>query len=164
MIYKNLVNSFVRNWNFTRSETLEILDSLNDKKLEFKPKGEKWQPLYWEFGCLIRSQIIYTEAIGTGKMDFSLFVSKEIPKKDAYQTKSQILKALEESDKKWTNVVRSRRREEDFQVIWPTFKRPFIQHIAKLSEHERIHHGQIISYFTLAGFDLPSKFKTNWNL
>ncbi len=164
MIYKNLVNSFVRNWNFTRNETLQILNSLNDKQLEFKPDGEKWKPIYWEFGCLGRTQLVYANAIETGKMDFSLFLSDKLPSKDENKTKKEIIKFLEKTDKEWTDAVRSRRREEDFLVVWPGFKRPLVNHISTLMTHERIHHGQLISYFTMAGFELPSEFKLNWNL
>jgi hypothetical protein len=164
MIYNNLLNSFTRNWDFTRSETIEILGSINDKQLQFKPDGDKWQPLFWEFGCLIRSQLIYTDAIVKGEMDFSLFKSTNIPSKEAYKTKDAILTALENADKEWVGAIRSHENDEDYQIAWPGFKRPFVNHISKLAEHERIHHGQFISYFTLAGFDLPPKFSTNWGL
>lgn len=79
MKYQSVLSAFINGWNFTRSETLEILNSLDDERLLFKPKGEKWQ-------------------------------------------------------------------------------------LASLSEHERLHHGQFISYFTLAGFELPKAFKSNWAL
>jgi Rrf2 family protein len=43
MVFKNFVTSFVRQWNFVRSETLEILDSLRGSSggyvLKKDPKG-----------------------------------------------------------------------------------------------------------------------------
>ncbi len=164
MEYKNVVTNFVKAWNFTRSETVEILQSLDDDKLQFQPKGEKWQSLYWQFGCMGRTQIVYTQAIITGRMDFSLFHSDQLPKKNDFQTKEQIQDFLGKANKDWREAIVSRRKEENFTVKWPGFNKPFINHIASLAEHERLHHGQLISYFTMADFQLPKIFKSNWAL
>lgn len=164
MEYKNLVNSFVRSWNFTRSETLELLQALTDKQLLYKPKGVKWQSLAYQFGCIGRTQMIYTRAIEQGIMDFSWFADKTIPSKNDFVTGSTIKTYLEEADNKWSEAVREKRREEDFLINWPGFNRPLTNHIAALMTHERMHHGQIISYYTLADIELPLKFKTNWAL
>ena len=42
--------------------------------------------------------------------------------------------------------------------------RDTIFHIALLQEHERLHHGQFIAYFTLAGIALPVSFRADWGL
>lgn len=164
MIYQNLLTSFINGWNSTRSETIEILLSLTDEQLQFKPKGDKWQPLYWEFGCIGRSQIVYTKAVETGKMDFSLFHSSLIPKKTDYQTRESILQFLKDMDLNWIKAIKNKTKDENFKVIWPDVQMPLIKHISSLVEHERLHHGQFISYFTLAGFELPKGFKSNWAL
>lgn len=164
MEYKNLVNSFVRSWNFTRSETLELLEALTDKQLLYKPSGAKWQSLAYQFGCVGRTQTIYTHAIENGVMDFSWFADKSIPSKNDYVTGTTIKSFLEVADKKWTEAIREKGREEDFLIKWPGFNRPLTNHISALMNHERIHHGQLISYFTLGDYDLPPKFKANWAL
>lgn len=164
MIYKDLVTNLIRSWNFVRSETLEILDSLDDKKLQFKPSGEKWQPLYHQFGCIGRTQLVYTKAIQEGKMDFSWFSSPDLPKKDQFETKEDIKKFLQQTDRTWTLNIRQKRDKENFKIKWPGVNQPLIVQISSLVAHERIHHGQFISYFTLAGFELPKGFKSNWAL
>lgn len=164
MEYKNFVTSFVRSWNFVRSETLNILDSLDDEKLLYRPEGEKWQPLYWEFGCIGRTQLVYADAIKTEKMNFSLFHSDTLPTKVENKTKGEIQAFLEQTDKIWIEAIRARRMQEDFLVKWPGFNQPLPTHISALISHERLHHGQFISYFTLAGFELPKEFKLNWAL
>ncbi len=164
MVYKNLITSCARSWNFVRSETLNILQSLDDDKLQYKPEGEKWQPLFWEFGCIGSTQLVYADAIKSGQMNFSLFQSDIIPDKNAYKTKKEILSFLEESDHTWIEAIRSRRREEDYFVKWPGFSQPLPVHITSLVSHERLHHGEFISYFTLAGFEMPKEFKMNWAL
>lgn len=164
MIYKNLVTNFVRQWNYTRDETLELLDCLTDDQLQWKPEGEKWQPFYFQFGCIGRTQIVYTKAIETGSMDFTYFRSPDLPKKDTFQTKDTLREFLKKTDTDWTNAIRTKRRDEEYSVSWPGFTQPLTVHITSLSNHERLHHGQLVSYFTLANIDLPQNFKQNWAL
>lgn len=164
MDYSNLVNSSIQGWKAAREETLEILDSLDDDRLQFKPKGGKWQPLYWEFGCIGRTQIVYTKAIESGKVDFSLFSSPVMPSKTKYQTKNDLINFLEKSDIDWLKAIKLKKDIEDYGIDWGNIKMPLIRHIACLSEHERLHHGQFISYFTIAHFELPEGFMTNWAL
>ncbi len=164
MKYKDFVTSFVRSWNFTRSETLEILNSLTNTQLKFKPKGKKWQTMAWQFACIGRTQLVYAQAIKSGFMDFSLFHSEEMPQKTDFTTKEELLEFLKKCDKEWIEAIRSRRMEEEFVVVWPGFKKSLPVHITGLVSHERLHHGELIAYFTLAGIELPENFKSNWAL
>jgi hypothetical protein len=93
-------------------------------------------------------------------MDFSLFGSSEIPSKDINQTVNSILLFLEDADSTWLDAVIN----NDNGVIWPDGKKAIELHITSLAEHERLHHGQLVTYFTLAGFELPAGFKNNWAL
>lgn len=164
MKYENLVTSFVRQWNFTRNETLEILKTLDDRKLSFKPDGPNWQDLAFQFGCMAKTQAVYAKAISEGRMDYSWFRDDDFPTRDTLKTKAELLEYLEKANKIWTEAIRSKRNDEDFQISWPGFNLNLPAHISTLMSHERIHHGQIISYFTLAGFEFPSGFKDNWAL
>lgn len=164
MNYKDFVTSFVRGWNHTRQETLEILTCLNNEQLQFRPQGAVWQPLYYQFNCIGITQLIYTEAIKTGKMNFSLFKSDLFPEKDEFQTVNSLREFLGKTDSEWTSAIRNRREEEEFKVKWPGFNMALPNHISALMSHERLHHGQFISYFTIAGFELPKNFKSNWAL
>lgn len=164
MKYANLVTNFVRNWNNTRSETLDILKSLSDKQLQFKPTGEKWQPIFYQFGCIVRTQKVYTKAINEGQMDYTWFDDSKLMSKNDFQTQKSLIKALKLSDKEWIEAIRKRGSQEDFQIKWPGFNMNLLTHITVFISHERLHHGQLISYFTLAGFELPKDFKNNWAL
>lgn len=165
MVFKNFVTTFVRQWNFVRSETLDILDSLDDQKLLYQPTGsDKWQPLYYQFACIARTQMVYAKAIKEGEMDFNWFESDEFPNKHQVKTKSELKELLVKADKMWSAAIVDQRRNEEFQVAWPGFKQSLPNHIVSLISHERIHHGELISYLTLGGFDLPKKFKQNWAL
>jgi hypothetical protein len=165
MVFKNYVTSFVRQWNFVRSETLEILISLSDEQLLFQPTGtDKWQPLYYQFTCIARTQMVYAKAIKEGKMSFNWFESDEFPDKHEIKTKQGLKDLLNKADTMWSAAIVERRRDEDFQIAWPGFKQSLPNHIVSLISHERIHHGELISYLTLGGFVLPKNFKQNWAL
>lgn len=164
MQFKNLVTSFVRSWNFTRSETLQILNALTDEQLKFRPAGAKWKPLYNQFSCIILTQLVYTRSIEEGRMDYKWFHEEEITKRTNFTSKEDLLKALEEADKKWVQVIRNKREEDDYKIKWPGFNQNLLNTINSLVAHERLHHGQLISYFTAANFELPPKFKDNWSI
>lgn len=164
MKYKDLVSDFISNWQATRTETLEILNSLDDKKLRFKPEGEKWKSLRWQFGCIIRTQIVYTQAVEKGVLDFASFGSSNLPSKDKLDTKEKLLSELKISDEGWIVALNNQSEKEDFKIKWPQYELNLLGHISSLMEHERLHHGQLISYFTMAGFELPPHFKHNWSL
>jgi len=154
------MDDFIKRWQFTRSETIEILQSLTDEQLQFKPEGDKWQSIFHQFGCISRTQLIYAKAAEDGVMDLSLFSSSKIPDKDSHQTNAAILAFLNESNDAWLTAL----SQNNGAVKWPGDKKPIEVHIMSLAEHERLHHGQLVSYFTTAGFELPPNFKRNWAL
>ena len=154
------MDDFIKRWQFTRLETYEILSSLDDKQLLFQPEGNKWQPLYYQFACMARTQLVYAMAVETGMMDFALFGSPDMPNKHDYQTKASLEKFLDDADRQWLAGL-----DRGANVVdWAGDKRPAEVHIMSLAEHERLHHGQIVSYFTLAGYNLPGSFRSNWAL
>jgi hypothetical protein len=139
---------------------MDLLASLTEEQLHFKPSGEKWQPLYYQFGCMARTQLVYADAVLTGRMDFSLFNSDELPSKDGAKNANVLKALLGSSNEVWLNNLVT----GEPTVRWPDGNKSLELHIASLAEHERLHHGQLISYFTLANIDLPSGFKNNWSL
>lgn len=164
MNYKNLVTSAVRQWNFTRSETSEILNSLDDEQLQFKPEGEKWKTLFEQFSCIYLTQVVYSRSIKEGRMKYRWFHDQEASEMTKLSTKEELIKALQKADKKWIEAIREKREDEEFKVKWPGFNQNLLNTMSSLIAHERLHHGQLIAYFTLAGFELPKNFKENWSL
>lgn len=154
------MEEFIKRWQFTRSETMELAKSLDDEQLQFKPEGNKWQTMFHQFGCIGRTQLIYAKAAETGVMDFSLFGTNEMPSKDKHQTSQEIIAFLNDCNSAWLNAL----SQNGSGVIWPDGVKTAELHIMSLAEHERLHHGQLISYFTMAGIELPTGFKRNWAL
>ncbi len=149
-----------RDWRFVRSETAEILKALNDEILVYKPEGNRWQPVYYQFACMARTQMVYTRALIEGKMDFEFFSDPMLPDKHVLRTQADLQKWLDEADAAWLKALEHGKKE----VKWPGMTVTAESHVSRLMGHERIHHGLLIAYFTLAGWDLPPAFKQNWAL
>lgn len=157
----NDVQQFINRWNYVRSETLEILSKLAQTQMSFKPEGQKWQPMYAHFSCIAKTQRVYTKAIDVGTMDFAFFHTLELPDKSKFGDKKFAEDYLAESNRLWLSAIHNSKGI----IIWDKqLKVILTNHIARLAEHERLHHGQLVSYFTLANIELPTNFKANWAL
>lgn len=150
----------MNDWRFVRSETLELLSVLSDETLLFKPEGDKWQPAYYQFACIARTQMVYAKALAEGKMEFKFFGDPMLPDKHVLRAKADLLRWLNDSDKAWLEALKNAKGD----VKWPGMSVTVSSHASRLMGHERIHHGLLIAYFTLAGWDLPPNFKQNWAL
>src|SRR5688572_27640214 len=95
----------LRDWRFVRSESNEILRTLNDETLVFKPAGSKWQPVYYQFACMARTQMVYTKALNEGKMDFAYFGDPMLPDKHVLRTQTDLQKWLDEADVAWLDAL-----------------------------------------------------------
>lgn len=146
-------------WVFVRTETRELLGTLKDEQLQFTPQGEKWQPLYYQFACMIRTQHIYAKALTTRVMDFAYFADSSFPDKHSLNSKAKLTDAFEAIVPVWKTAITT-----SDTVQWPEGVVSTVGHVYRLIAHERLHHGQLISYFTLAGYELSSNFKQNWTL
>ncbi|MBI2600551.1 hypothetical protein HYW42_01245 [Candidatus Daviesbacteria bacterium] len=113
---------------------------------------------------MAQTQMVYAKAIEQGKMDYSWFRNEEFIDRSQLKTIKELMDYLMKANKKWVDVIRKRREDEDFKIKWPGANLNLPNHITALISHERLHHGQIISYSTLAGFILPKGFKSNWAL
>ncbi|HLZ15237.1 MAG TPA: DinB family protein [Candidatus Saccharimonadales bacterium] len=149
----------MREWRLARAETLELLGALSDQDLLFRPVGAKWQPLYYQFACMARSQLVYARALQTGKMDFAYFTDPMLPDKQVQNDQERLKALFTQAERAWLTAVQT-----GTGVQWPEYTLSLPAHIYRLISHERLHHGQLISYFTMAELELPEHFKQNWAL
>lgn len=153
------MNEATEYWIYTRSETRELLRNLTDEQLLFKPEGPKWQPLHHQFTCMIRVQLAYAKALRTGEMDFAYFREESLPGRHSLKTREQLDAAFDNIREVWKAAIATGK-----DVRWLDQDVSAAGHIYRLVAHERLHHGQIISYCTMAGYDLPASFKESWSL
>lgn len=155
-------DELLKEWALVRAETNELLDSLPSKKITYRPDGEKWQTLAYQFACIGRTQLVYARALQKGVLEFADFNETSLPDKQAIKTKAQLQELLAWSDSEWLSAVENGM----ISVKWPGKGSALSRaaHIYRLISHERLHQGQMISYFTLGGFELPHYFKQHWTL
>ncbi len=147
-------------WVFARTELIELLNSLSDEQLQFKPEGERWQPLYYQFACCLRTQLVFIRSLNEGVMDFAWYGDENLPNKNELSSKTKLLEQIEMNKEQMVHALES---SQDL-IEWPDSTMTKNAHISALTAHERMHIGQIISYFELANFELPKTFKENWSL
>lgn len=161
--HQQIIKSLLDGWKFTRRQTSELLESLADKDLNFTPKGSpKFKDLQSQFACLGATQLAYTRMLEEKKTFISKYFEpfkKELIK---LRKKSELRKKLEKIDKEFQKTILKSKDGDCFD--WGDVKTPVWRIITLLQEHERLHHGQLISYFTLAGFKFPAGFKQTWDL
>jgi hypothetical protein len=150
----------LRDWKFARSETTELLNVLSDEQLGLAPDGDKWQPVYYQFACMGRTQMLYAHAAKTGVMDFSVFGDPTLPSKFEQDTGDKLRVLLHKAEQQWQSAI----SQAPSAIKWPEHNLSLPAHLYRLISHERLHHGQLIGYFTLFNIDLPPRFKANWAL
>lgn len=149
-------------WSYTLSHRYELLGGLKDKDLEFTPtQSKKFKDLQYQFACIGLTQLSYAKMLREGRFSskyFSIFET-ELTK---LRNKRELMAKLKEIDKEFKKEILKYSDKDTF--LWEDIKIPVWRIITFLQEHERLHHGQLISYFTLAGLKFPSQFKKDWNL
>lgn len=155
-----MLEEALRDWRHARSETLELLGSLSDEDLLFRPEGFGWQPLFYQFACMARTQLVYAKALQSRSMDMQYFSDPALPDKQQQNNHERLKALFQQAEIIWQSATQT-----GVSVHWPdgdTISLP--AHIYRLIGHERLHQGQLISYFTMAELSLPPKFKQNWAL
>ena len=162
-----MIDQALSDLEFARGETLELLGCLDDELLGFKPEGERWQTMAYQFACMARTQLVYAQALARGEMNFADFADPSFPDKHAHRTGAELRQLLDDADTTFRTAAQkvSQKLAGKGEVRWPEAG-PVngASHIYRLLAHERLHHGQLIAYFTLAGLELPPHFTRTWAL
>jgi len=152
---KEEIKRVLEDWQETRQLTLDLLDEIPEEYLSFTV-GKNMGTIGKQFRHIGDVQICYTEAIKTGKMDFgkyrrdySLESSKKKLKKFLQKVNQEMLKLIEEN--------------QEAKIDWFGEKWDLKQHIKALTEHEILHHGELIVYIRTLGLKFPKSWEL-WGL
>lgn len=147
-------------WKFCHENTYELLSALKDKDLKFVPKeSPKFQSLGFQFGCIVSTQQGFAHMLKNKKyVSDYWFTTKE----KSFISVKEAQKALKNADLFLEREINKLKDNDTFE--WKSGKSPVWRVISWLTEHERLHQGQLIAYFTLANLELPPNFKRLWNL
>ena len=157
-----VIANLLSGWQWTISHRYELLSALSDKDLSWKPPYKAtFQDFQYQFACIASTQKAYTSMLAKRKFNNSFFGQYSEDFRKIYTVKG-LIQTLRKLDKEF--VLQMRSLNDDDLFDWGDFQAPVYSVIITLQEHERLHHGQLISYFTLREIPFPQQFKRDWHL
>lgn len=157
-----LVGQAYTSWSEVRSQTLALLGLLEEDMLtiEFpRPVFNTFGKQFQELGVV---QNAFTIAIKTGNVDFSDMDVEFDP--TLITSKDKIRGFLTKHDESLHEVLREE-KEPSRLINWGLPRNPtLLEHIYWLSQHETLHHGQLIAYCYLLNLDFPESWATSMAL
>ena len=155
-LFMSPLKKFSNSWKFHRKQTLDLLKAASESNLSFTP-GKNLGTLAKQFRHLANTQNCYLKAINIRKVDFS----KKIYGKE-FDSKIKLIQILKTEDQKLMRVLKKLKADDWNEIIlWGGEHNPTIfEHMLWLTDHEVMHHGQLIVYWKL----LDNKFPKSWEV
>lgn len=144
-------------FKWSRNNTLLILQELSDTDLNLKPEGDKWQNLGFQFACLVTTTDTYFRKITKFKDSKygKVYFERKVYTKDDLTSGELLFKILESQVEQLNDLL----KEMDEKAL-----DKHLRHLLNITNHEYLHQGQLVSYFTMFGKKLPARFKKSWAL
>lgn len=144
-------------FKWSRNNTLLILQELSDTDLNLKPEGDKWQNLGFQFACLVTTIDTYFRKITKFKDSKygKVYFEGKVYTKDDLTSGELLFKILESQVEQLNDLL----KEMDEKAL-----DKHLRHLLNITNHEYLHQGQLVSYFTMFGKKLPARFKKSWAL
>lgn len=160
MNFKNLtLEKIIRRFKWARNNSIEIFEKSQKEGIldyHFKSKKFKFQPLAFEFQCLITSTDAYIRMFTNDEnQNFGVLVEDgfEIKKRDIRV--SEIKNLLKNQIVQLENIFKNFEAQEFDNEIG---------NILAIINHEYLHQGEMILMLREAGVDLPERFKKSFAL
>lgn len=149
----NELAMFVNSWTFTRALTLDMLSELTESELSWSPSasvGSFWK----QFRHLGRVQENYMDALDSGSITFTC----EGKRYDGGASRKALRNYLTVLD----DVLLEKLETADSGdlIDWFGEEVSVREHLARLTSHETLHHGQWIVYCQL----LNKPFPKSWSI
>lgn len=139
-------------FNEMRQLTLDLLDAIPEDKLSFSV-GENMGSIGKQYRHIADVHLCYNKAIETGLMSFDKY------KRDysIEKSKEKLKKSLKQVGEEMSALVDN---NPNVKIDWFGDKWDLTQHIRALTDHEILHHGELIVYI----MTLDIKFPESWEL
>lgn len=147
---KRLIQDFKNSWRNCNAASTDFAEKIPLEKWPIKPFDPRFKSFAWEFACIVRTRLCYLKGLKTGKLDFS--DQEDILNKEILETysKKEILELLSQLTNDFIIEIERINSSEGIKLInW-------------ILQHERIHHGKLILYFSQIGLEIPKSFKKTW--
>ncbi|EKD99440.1 MAG: hypothetical protein ACD_22C00256G0013 [uncultured bacterium] len=145
-----IIQSLKNNWRNVNTATISFANTVPTDIWTTRPFEKRFTTYSWEFACLARTRICYLKGLKTGNLIFS--PQTDIPnKKDMTGwDKKDIISSLKDSARKILTEI---------EKIQTTSKVSFV---ISLLQHERLHQGKLILYYSISKLEIPKSFRKTW--
>lgn len=145
-----LLQDLKNSWRNCNAATSGFLASVPAELLSSRPFEPRFKSYAWEIACLIRTRLVYLDALIGNPLDFS-------------ERPGTPDKALLEREPKGELAERlSRTSNEVLACIEQLKTSAQVSLVVWLLQHERIHHGKLMLYLSQDRLPLPESFVQTW--
>lgn len=153
------VEGILAQWAHVHEMTLAFIDAVPDEHWQFTPHP-RFAPFAKQARHVVGVRGVYIDALRTRRGDFSR-------KHDYYVgalERAPLRAALEAQHESLMADARGVALDPAWRLDW--FGTPVspAHFLAKVIQHEAIHHGEWSVYASMAGFETPGLWKANWGL
>jgi hypothetical protein len=153
LLLKNLID----NWNEVNQTTLDLLNSLPEQYYHSKPFQPRFKSFAWEFSCVFSTRVGYIKGLSEKVLDEKCF--QEDDKKLEKLSKKEIIQKIKETNTKIIEII----KDEKIKTIdyWNKKSTKEIT-ISWLMQHEQLHYGKLILYFSKLNLKIPKLLQEMW--
>jgi len=150
------ISEALDNWDACDELTMKFLGLIPVGLYHTKPFEPRFRSFAWEFACLLTTRQMYVNGIGIGKLDGN---TPCVPEKEATEYSLEKMKMeLEKTDKAIMGIIKGKEGQIDFFGK----KTSSTAVISWLMQHEQLHYGKLMLYFSKSGLELPLELKKMW--
>jgi uncharacterized damage-inducible protein DinB len=148
------MDSFESHWLYVRGLTMDLLRSLEPADLQFRP-GPQVGLMWQQFRHLGRVQENYVHALDAGRVSFGVDGASYA----GGCSKQLLLEYLERLNSELDEKLKSSERLPK-SIDWFGQDVDVNVHLARMTDHELLHHGMLVVYVRL----LKRKFPVTWRV
>lgn len=151
-----------KNYKWARNNTIKIFDeAVRQNILDYRSSSNQsfkhtFQPILFQFQCIVTTTDAYFRKLSNAKnQNYGIYVDGEniVQKKEL--TTEDIKKILPKQLKELETLLKDFDEKKTEKLI---------DKVGMISNHEHLHHGELILMFREAGAELPESFVKSWAL
>jgi len=153
----SLLKNFLENWKEVNQTTLNLILAVPEKFYHQKPFAPRFKSFAWEFSCILSTRLGYLRGFNVGQLDESCFLEtdEELEK----LSKEMMITKLRSTNLKIEQIIKD---EKKIKINYFGKEVSKYNVISWLLQHEQLHYGKLILYFSKKKIKIPTSLKKMW--